>query len=244
MIQCRAVSQIHSVNIIDLGVNRLATPSIKLSPRKITGNKVSSLRKRGIIPVHVYGWDIAPQALEVEAQKLHRILPQIGTNISISLEIEGQKGENICFVREIQRHPVTEELLHVDFLRVNVASVIRSEVPIILLGEAPAVRDLGGTLLQQLQALTVDSLPMDVPSAMELDISYLDDFEKTLTVADLSITSKIDVVTRAEEMIAKVSAPRVAEAEEAPEEDGDLVAEGAEDTGEEANEAADSTPSG
>ena len=244
MIQYRAVSQIHSVNVIDLGVNRLATPSIKLSPRKITGNKVNSLRKRGIIPVHVYGWDIAPQTLEVEAQTLHRILPEVGTNISISLEIEGQQGENICFVREIQRHPVTEELLHVDFLRVNITRTIRSEVPIILLGTAPAVRDLGGTLLQQLQTLTVDSLPMDVPSTMELDISYLDDFEKTLTVADLSTTSKIDVLTRAEEMIAKVAPPRVAEVEEESEDDEGLAAEGEEDTGEGASEATDPAPSG
>ena len=237
MIQCRAVSQICSVNTTNLGGRWLATPSIKLSSRKITGSKVRALRQQGIIPVHVYGWNIAPQTLEAKAQTLHRVLPQVGTNVSLSVEIEGQQGENICFVREIQRHPVTEEILHVDFLRVNVARTIRSEVPIILLGNAPAVRDLGGTLLQQLQTLTVDSLPMDVPATMELDVSDLDDFEKTLTVADLSITSKIEVVTRAEEMIAKVAPPRVEVAEEEPEEGEDLVAEGEGDTGEESSEA-------
>ena len=193
-------------------------PSIELSPRTVTGKKVKTLRRQGVVPVHVYGWEVAPQALQVEAQVLRRILPQVGTNVPLSLEIDGQKGENICFVREVQRHPVTEDVLHVDFMRVNISRTIRSEVPIVLLGNAPAIRELSGVLLQPLQNLLVESLPMNVPASIEADISDLDDFEKAIYVRDLTLDESVTVVTDPEEMIARVSPPRVEVVEEEEEE--------------------------
>ncbi len=193
--------------------------SLKLSHRGVLGKKVKALRRNGIVPVHVYGSGIAPMSLQTDAQALQRLLPRVGTNVPLSIEIEERGDQNICFVREVQRHPVTEDVLHVDFLRVDVSQTTQAEVPITLMGVAPAVRDMNGTLLQQLQSILIEALPMNVPASIEIDVSGLDDFDKAVYVSDVSVDSRVTIVTNLEEMIARVSAPRieveaVAEAEE------------------------------
>ena len=204
--------------------------SLKLSPRTIIGKKVKSLRRLGMVPVHVYGTNLPPLSLQAEAQMLRKVLPQVGTNIPLSVETDGEQGENLCFVREVQRHPVTEEVLHVDFMRVDVSRTIRSEVPVILGGTAPAVRDMGGTVLQPLQSILVESLPMNVPASFHLDISDLDDFEKGLYVRDMVVASGVTFITDPDELLARVAPPRI-EVEEVTveEEEGIEGEEGVED---------------
>jgi len=209
----------------------LDVQSLKLSPRSVTGKKVKQLRRQDIVPVHVYGRDQAPSALQAEGQVLRRILPQVGTNVPLSLEVEGEDSDNICFVREVQRHPVTEDILHVDFLRVDVALAVRAEVPVILTGNPPAVRDLGGTLLQQVQTIMVESLPMNVPLSIEMDVSELDDFEKAVYVREVTVASGVTIITDSDELIARVSPPRIEVEEE--------VETGLEDALEEDGEAPD-----
>ena len=213
--------------------------TIALSSRTVIGKKVKRLRDRGIIPVHVYGSDIAPMSLQTDAQVLDRILPRVGTNIPLSVEIDGQTGENICFVREVQRDPVSEQVLHVDFLRVDVSRSITAEVPVVLLGSSPAVRELGGVLLQPLQAILVESLPMNVPPFIEVDISGLDDFEKTIHVSEVSVDASVTILNDSEELIVRVSPPRIEVEEE--EEVEEEAPEGAEAEGEEGAAEEDET---
>ncbi|MCH7746251.1 MAG: 50S ribosomal protein L25 [Chloroflexi bacterium] len=182
---------------------------LKVSQRTVVGKKVKALRRQGIVPVHVYGSGIDPLALQVDTQALSRILPRVGTNVPLSIEIEEQDGENICFVREVQRHPVTENVIHVDFFRVDVSQTTQAEVPITIVGVAPAVRDLNGTLMQPLQSVLVEALPMNIPVSIEVDISGLDNFDKALHVSDVTVDSRVTIVTNAEEMVARISAPRI-----------------------------------
>ena len=208
-------------------------PSLKLSPRSVTGKKVKVLRRNGIVPVHVYGRDVPPQSLQVDALVLRRLLPRVGTNVPLSVEVEDREGEDICFVREIQRHPVTEDVLHVDFLRVDVSQAVQAEVPLMLQGTPPAVREQGGTLLQPLQNLLVEALPMNVPATLEVDVSELDDFEKGVYVRDVSVGANVTIITEADSLIARVSAPRHAAVDEV---------EGALEEGVEGEEAAEGAP--
>ena len=187
--------------------------NVKLSPRSVVGKKVKQLRRQGIVPVHMYGAGIESRPLQTEASLLRRLLPQVGTNVPVSVEVDGDDGENICFVREVQRHPVTEAVLHVDFIRVDVSQTIRAEVPLLLTGTAPAIRQ-GGTLLQPLQTLLVEALPMNMPVSIEVDVSDLDNFEKAVYVRGIAVGSDVTVITESEEMIARVIPPRVEEVEE------------------------------
>ena len=189
------------------------TLSLKLSPREVKGKKVKRLRQAGVVPVHFFGRGIEPLALQVEDRVLRRLVPTAGTNIPITVEVEGQDGESICFIREVQRHPVTEDLLHVDFLRVDVSQTVTADVPIVLDDMAPAVENMQGTLIQPLQTLAVESLPMNVPAAIHVDVSGLDDFEKSIRVHDARVSSDVTVLADPEEMIARVLPPRIEEPE-------------------------------
>ncbi len=184
-------------------------PTLKLDQRTLFGKKVRSLRRQGVIPVHVYGAGIEPASLQVDDRTLNRILPQVGSNIPISVEYEGQEGEYICFVREIQRHPVTETVIHVDFLRVDVTQTIAAEVPVILVGASPAVTQMAGTLLQNIQSLSIEALPMNMPAELTVDISSLVDFDTTIAVGDVETPGNVTVLNEPGDVIVRVAPPRL-----------------------------------
>ena len=207
---------------------------LSLSQRTVTGKKVKQLRRQGILPVHMYGRGIVSMSLQGVAGDLRRLLPQIGTNIPVSVRVEGNEGENVCFVRDVQRHPVTEDLLHIDFIRVDVTQTISAEVPIALIGSAPATQQ-GGTLLQPLTSLLVEALPMNIPATVEADVSGLDDFEKSIVVRDIPIADNVTVLTDRDEFVARVIPPRV-ETETFDVSDEELDEEATEEEAEEVEE--------
>lgn len=204
----------------------METLSLKLSPREVVGKKVRMLRREGIIPVHLFGKGAPSQSLQLDAGALRRVLPQAGANVPITVEVEGQEGQSTCFVREVQRHPVTSELLHVDFLSVDVSQTITVEVPVILDGRAPGVENMGGILLQPAQTLPVEALPMDVPASFHLDVSGLDDFEKSLRISDIEVGPNVAILRDEEEMVARVVAPRIEEEPKIGAEEGEEGLEG------------------
>ena len=183
--------------------------SLTVLPREITGKKVSTLRRDGITPVHLYGSGIESQSLQANTAVIGKVITQAGTNVPINVVIEGQDSENICFVREVQFHPVTERLVHVDFIKVDVTKTIRADVPINIEGLAPAVRNLGGTLLQPLQSVTVEALPMDIPISYTLQADILVDFETNLYVRDLEISDTVEIINDDDDLVAGVVAPRI-----------------------------------
>ncbi len=183
--------------------------TVKLDPRTVTGKKVRQLRRQGVIPVHMYGADIQPSNLQIDGRTLNRLLPQVGTNIPVSIEVEDLDSENICFVREVQRHPVTEEVLHVDFLRVDITRTVSAEVPLTLTGTSPAVAEMAGTLLQNVQTLSIEALPMNMPAEIPVDISVLVDFDTTLQVGDVEVPGNVTVLNDPEDAIVLVAPPRL-----------------------------------
>ncbi len=203
-------------------------PTLKLDERTMIGKKVRRLRRQGVIPVHVYGAGIEPANLQVDDRTLNRLLPQVGSNIPVAVEYEGQHEENICFVREIQRHPVTETVIHVDFLRVDISQTVAAEVPLMLVGTSPAVTQMAGTILQNLQSLSIEALPMNMPAQVSVDISVLVDFDTTLAVSDVEVPGDVTVLNDPVDVIVRVAPPRleveIAE-EDAELEEGDEAAE-------------------
>jgi large subunit ribosomal protein L25 len=199
----------------------LETLSITLSPREVKGKKVSRLRQEGVVPVHFYGPGVDSASLQVDLKELRSLLISAGRNLPITVKVAGEAGENICFVRETQVHPVTEELLHVDFYRVDVSQTVRAEVPILLEGEPPAVRNLGGILLQPFDTLEVEALPLDMPESFRVDVTILEDFSASIRIGDIEVAEGVNILRDPVEMIARVVAPRIEE-EEVPETEGDL----------------------
>ncbi len=183
--------------------------TLKLDRRTVIGKKVKQLRRQGVIPVHVYGADMGPENLQVDDLTLNRTLLQVGSNIPVSVEYEGQGDEKVCFVREVQRHPVTDEVIHVDFLRVDVTQTVSAEVPLVLTGSSLAVSEMAGTLLQNVQSLLIEALPMDMPAELQADISGLVDFDASIQVSDVSVPDNVTVLNDPDDTIARVVPPRL-----------------------------------
>ena len=211
--------------------------TLELEPRDLLGKKVETLRKSGLLPVHMYGPDIDSLSLQGDLKLLARLVLEVGANIPVSVTVKGSDNVNMCFVREIQRHPVTENILHVDFLRVDTSKAVRAEVPIILEGLAPASQR-GGTLMQPLQNLIIEALPMDIPVSLEISVAGLDDFEKSLYVSDLSIPENITLISSSDDLIARVVPPRIEEEEVVASTEEDEMTEG--DGGDASEESSDS----
>ena len=180
--------------------------SVDLASRSVTGKKVGRLRRQGIVPVHIYGGEKGPVSLQADGHTLSRMLPDVGTNVAVGVNVPGEAGETICFVREVQRHPVSEALLHVDFMRVDAEQRLRADVPLVMLGEAPAVRD-GGTLVQQMSSVPVEALPLEMPASIEVDVSGMEAFDTSVHISDLAITAGVDILAEAEDVICRVLPP-------------------------------------
>ena len=184
--------------------------TLELETRSVVGKKVQTLRRQGITPVHLYGRGATSMSLQAEASKILRIVAQAGKNRPVSVSVSGQETPYLAFIREVQRHPVSEAILHVDFYQVPMTEIAQANVPIRLIGEAPAVRMLNGVLNQVLPTLRVECLPLAVPEYFELDMSGLDDFEKALRVSDIPPSDIVTFLNNPNDVIARVNAPRVA----------------------------------
>lgn len=183
--------------------------SLQAEPRSVTGKGVRFLRRAGITPIHLYGKETDSLALQVDTTVLLGVLARAGRNAPVSLTVEGSATSHFAFIREVQRHPVTEAVLHVDFYQVPVTETMRAAVPVYLIGDAPAVRLLSGILTQALHTVEVECLPLEVPQYVEVDISGLEDFEQGIYVSSLDMGRAVTILTAPEELIVRVNPPRV-----------------------------------
>jgi len=215
-------------------------PDIELSvkPREVLGKKVAALRRQGVTPANVYGRKLESKAVQVETAALTHLLRSAGRNVIVQLRVEDEKSSRPVMLRGVQRDPVTSRILHVDFYQVSLTEKMRAEVPLVLIGEAPAVAELGGILLQSVDSIMVEGLPGDIPVHVEVDVSGLARFDDAVHVRELPIDpTKVHVMTEPELVVAKVAAPRLAAAEEEEEAAAAEAAAAAPAAAEEAAEA-------
>ena len=215
--------------------------NLSVNKREITGKKVSGLRNDGLTPIHMYGPEIESSPLQCDSKILDRVITDAGTNIPVTVNVDGGEQDNLCFIREVQYHPVTNKVLHVDFMKVQVGKSVRAQVPISVIGTSPAVRTMGGTLLQPLLTLTVEALPLEIPKMITLQAELLVDFETNFYVSDIEVDEGVNVINTASEMVASVVAPRVERLES---EDGEGDEAETEVGGEEAEDPAGEDSSG
>ena len=183
--------------------------------REILGRKVRFLRRQGIIPVHLFGHNVESLALQCDAAQLQRVLAQAGKTRLINLKLDKAKRPRIVVIREIHRDPLTSELLHVDFYQVRMAEKIKVELPIVLIGEAPALKSKENTLLQELSNLTIECFPDQIPASVEVDLSFLTEAEQAIRVKDVVLAEEITVLNDPGLLVVKISSrPRVEEVEE------------------------------
>jgi len=210
---------------------------LKVAKREILGKKVKHLRRQGITPVHLFGHGIESLALQCETGELERVLGQAGQTRLISLKLAKEKKPRTTVVREFDRDWRKGQLLHVDFYQVKMEEKIRLEVPVVLVGEAPALNSKTNMLEHELGTLTVECLPAKIPTGIEVDISSLAEPDQAIRVKDVTLDKDITVLNNPELVVVKISFRPVEKVEEKVEEELVEVAEEAEAGAEEAAEA-------
>jgi len=186
---------------------------LKATPRNVLGKKTRFLRRQGITPVHLYGHNVKSLALQCDTDELEHLIAQAGRTRLISLEIDSDRPRTV-FVREIQRHPINHELLHVDFYQVKKGEKILVDVPIVLVGEAPAMKGKGRMLVHGITSLSIECLPGSVPPQIEVDLSQLEEVEQAIHVRDITLGPEVTVRNDPEQLVVKVSQAVVKEAVE------------------------------
>jgi len=210
---------------------------LKVTKREVLGKKVKHLRRQGITPVHLFGHGIESLALQCNTGELERVLGQAGQTRLISLKLAKEKKPRTAVVREFDRDWRKGELVHVDFYQVKMEEKIKLEVPVVLVGEAPALKSKAHMLEHELGTLTVECLPAKIPTSLEVDISSLTEPEQAIRVKDIPLDKGITVLNDPELVVAKISLRPVEKVEEKVVEELVEVAEEAEEAAEAPEEA-------
>jgi large subunit ribosomal protein L25 len=172
--------------------------------RTVLGKQVKQLRRQGWTPGVMYGHGYESVPLKFEMRELQRLLSETGGSQLVGIKIKGQSQPEMALVRDVQRDPIRQTILHVDFYRVQMTERLTTEIPLELIGESPIAALNEGILLQGISSIEVECLPGDLVDAIEVDLSDLVELDQALYVRDLAIPSGIDVLTDTNEMIVRV----------------------------------------
>ncbi|MCX6007510.1 MAG: 50S ribosomal protein L25 [Chloroflexi bacterium] len=181
---------------------------LEVKKRDITGKKVRFLRRGGLIPCNIYGHGIESLPVQVDVRKLSHLLARAGGTDLISIKMADAASPSNVIIRDIQRNPMTGEPIHVDFYQVRMTEKLKAEVPLVFIGEAPALKLKNVSLLHAMNTLQIEALPDDLPHNIEVDISSLAVPEQSLHVKDIKVSDKITILADPDQMIIKVAEVR------------------------------------
>jgi large subunit ribosomal protein L25 len=192
---------------------------ISASPRKVVRKGVKALRREGQLPAVLYGRNFETRPIMFDYRESSRVIQTLGSSTLVVIDLG--KESHYALVREKQRDVIKGNLLHVDFQVVSLTEKVHAEVSVELIGESPAVKDLGGLIIVNNEQLEVEALPRDLPDRIEVDISALKEIGDTIYVRDLKLEGEVTILAEEDEPIVLITLPSVEEepAEEEVEEE-------------------------
>ena len=189
------------------------TLKLKAETRSITGRKIKRLRDTGIVPGNLYGKKIKSLSVQVDQKDFDKIYKEVGETGIIHLSLNG--NDHPVLISDVQRNVVSDKLLHIDFRQVDLKEKIEAQIPVVLIGESPAEKQSLGTVVLQLNQITVEALPMDLPEKFEVSIENLVEVDQALYVKDIKIDNDVVVKSDLEAIVVKVEPPQKEEVIEA-----------------------------
>lgn len=190
------------------------TLTIEADSRPMT-RKAEALRMEGRVPAVVYGPKTENIPLSVDARAFKKVWKEAGETTMIAVSVDGKIID--VLVQEVVVHPVSGEPIHVDFYAVDKTKKVEVAIPLSFDGVAPAVKDLGGTLVKVLHEITVSGLPGNLPSEVVIDISSLKELDSVIAVKDVLLPEGVEAAMPEDEVVASISVQ-----EEEPEESAEL----------------------
>ena len=213
--------------------------------RELKGRKTEELRREGMIPAVLYGPGIENKDLTVTGKEFANLFRQAGKSSLVGLRVENEAKNFMVLINDLSVDPVSGKTIHIDFYQPDLKKEIEADVPLVFVGESPAVKDLGGTLIKNFDEIAVKALPADLPREIKVDISVLKNFDDAIAVKDLTVAGKVELLKNPEEIVALAAeAQKIDEELEKPiEEDVDSVAKVEKEKKEEVSEE-EAAPSG
>ncbi|CAN5151549.1 50S ribosomal protein L25/general stress protein Ctc [soil metagenome] len=209
----------------------MKNPTLNATPRTALGKQVKKIRREGLLPANVYGKGLASISIQVASKDFKDVFAESGETGLIDLMVEGKKHP--VLVKNLQMNWQSRTPLHVDFYQVNLKEKVKAMVPLVLIGEAKAVTENVGTLLQTLNEVEVEALPAELPENIEVNIENLAAVDDQIMISELKTPEGVSILTDEGQVVAKI-AEIVVEAEPEP-----VVEEGAEGETTEGTEAAE-----
>ncbi|MDO8497308.1 MAG: 50S ribosomal protein L25 [bacterium] len=188
------VKKTHTQNKIELNA----------TTREVTGKKVKQLRKQGIIPANIFGPDFQSRSISVDQKDFSNAYKAAKETGIVYVTHDGTVIPTL--IRNVQRHPISDMILHIDFRRIDLTKKIETTVPVKVKGASEAVNQKGGILLTQSDHLLIEALPTDIPSSIEIDITILKEIGQEIRVKDLAVTTNYSVKEDPEKVILSVVA--------------------------------------
>ena len=176
--------------------------------RKTTGKKVEGLREGGLIPAVLYGPEIKELlALEVNYKNFEKIYREAGESSLISLAVAGEKEktkEFLVLIHDLQTNPLSGNFTHIDFYQPRLGEEIEVMVPLVFDGEAPAQKELGGTLVKNIQEIEIKGVPQKLPKELHVDATILKTFDDRILVKNIALPEGLTIIKDSEEIVALV----------------------------------------
>lgn len=213
----------------------MARRELTVTTRQVLGKKVAALRRSGILPGNVYGRGQDSISVQIGTDEMEKTLKTAIANEVFDLRVDGEKETRPVVIQKMQRHPIMGTPLHAEFFQVSLTQRMHAEVPLVIVGQSDAVETHNGVLMSAIESLSVEALPLDLPSRIEVDVTPLVELEQSLHVSDLPIPPNVTILTDPDVMVVKVTSPRVA----LEEEEAALEEEAAEEAAAEVEEAAE-----
>ncbi|MFH1462471.1 MAG: 50S ribosomal protein L25 [bacterium] len=188
--------------------------SLNAKIRKEIGKKVKSLRKEGLVPGVLYGPKIDNLSLEVDLKEFEKVYQAAGESSLITLAIaKGEKKSFLVLIHAVEFDAISQKPIHVDFYQPRLDEEITVDIALVFEGESQAVKDLGGTLVRNIQEIEVRALPQNLPHEIKVSIEKLKTFEDAVLIKDLIVSKEVKILKEPEEVIALVLPPEKIEEE-------------------------------
>lgn len=202
----------------------MATAQLSATARTGRGKGAArSLRRDGRLPAVIYGHSREPLSLSVPGREFERLLERVAAeNTVIELSIDGSMSRTL--IREIQRHPISRSVLHVDFQELVAGERVIVRIPIVLQGIPEGVRSSGGIMSQIMQELECRVDPLNMPSRIEVDVTDVS-IGHSIHVSEITIPEGVEVLDEPESTICVVAAPKEEEVAPPPGETPEAAAE-------------------
>jgi large subunit ribosomal protein L25 len=184
---------------------------LEAQKREILGRGVKAIRRQGLIPAELYGNGVDNMHLSLDGGVFAKTFREAGENTIINLMVGSKKHP--VFIHDVQMDPVSGKVLAVDLFQVDLTKKTTAHVPLEFIGESPLTETAGAILNKVLDEIEVEALPANIPHVINVDVSVLDSFGKTIRVADLAGGADFEIKTEPETVVASISEPREEEKE-------------------------------